>query len=149
MSQVAISHASLISTVDAYYRAILDLDYLREDEVQFPPHRGEGKVPLATAQIQKAGLTPEAEELLHYLPYVTESGMEPYGGSIGITPGHSEPVTCLKVRGGNYSTDGRRFGLDDEAEEVSLPPWIISVFQGIHRDANCVFYDTRNSILSP
>lgn len=64
MSQFAINHASLISTVDAYYRAVLDLEYLKEDEVQFPPHIGEGKIPFATAQIHKAGLT----ELIRHTP---------------------------------------------------------------------------------
>lgn len=38
LTQTCAIHADLISNLEAFYRTLIDLDYLREGEVQFPPH---------------------------------------------------------------------------------------------------------------
>jgi hypothetical protein len=51
IDQVRIDHSSLITGMDSFYHRLVELDYLREEEVQFPPHTGEGKVPLVVTSI--------------------------------------------------------------------------------------------------
>ena len=69
MTHIGTTHAALISAMDTFYRTLLDLDYLRANEVQFPPHIGDGKTPLAAASMQAANLTPYVQALLDFLPY--------------------------------------------------------------------------------
>jgi hypothetical protein len=140
-------HVDLISSVEAFYRILIDLDYLREEEVQFSPHTGEGKVPIATAAIQSAGLTQEAEQLLHLLPYVTPASLSPSGGLFGgearITLS-SKPVSYLHKGDGDFH-DERSFGYGDDGE-VLLPAWALQIFSANNSSEKMVIYDTRNSI---
>lgn len=144
MAQVLTDHADLISAMSTFYHTLMDLDYLRDNEVQFPPHAGEDKVPLATVSIQSADLTEEAEHLLQFLPYITESGAELMQGEAAITLS-SQPVSHL-YKGSDQFDDGERFfGYADEGEMPSLPLWTILLFSASHRDQHVVIYDTRSS----
>jgi hypothetical protein len=51
IDQVSISHANLITGMNSFYHRLVELDYLRAEEVQFSPHTGKGKVPLAVTSI--------------------------------------------------------------------------------------------------
>jgi hypothetical protein len=64
LAETRITHADLIYSLEAFYRILIDLDYLREEEVQFPPHTEGSKIPIATAAIHSVGLTQETEKLL-------------------------------------------------------------------------------------
>lgn len=142
-------HEALISGLETFYRSLLDLDYLREDEVQFPPHTDPGKTPLATASIEAANLTQDVEALLHHLPYITEAGAgaELMEGEAAITL-HSWPVSYLYKGVDGFESGERWFGYGEGGEEVLLPPWAILLFSGIRRDQRVVIYDTRSSMPS-
>lgn len=93
--------------METFYTALLDLDYLREDEVQFPRHTDEEIVPLAAA-IQSAGINSEAEQLLRRLPYVTRAAYERFEGESLITPA-SKTATYLDCGEGYFTNDERQF----------------------------------------
>ena len=93
-SQTLPNHAALISSLSVFYLTLIHLDYLREGEVQFPPHTGRNKTPLANAAIQSANLTEEAEELLHLLPYITPAALSLFRGEARITL-DSKPLSYL------------------------------------------------------
>lgn len=143
MSQINTSHAALISSLDAFYHTVIDLDYLRTDEVQFPPHTGRDRIPLATVPIQLAGLSQEAQQLLHFLPYVIQDDSWLFEGESVITQ-TSKPVSYLDKGEEEFLYDDRVFGLADGGEEVMLPPWAILILKSSNRDQNIVVYDTRS-----
>lgn len=145
MTHIQASHAALISGMDTFYRTLLDLDYLRADEVQFPPHTDPSKTPLATASIEAANLTTDVQSLFHYLPYITEAGKEIMDGEAAITL-HSVPVSYLCKGVARFESGERLFGYADEGDEVLLPPWAILLFSGTNRDHHVVIYDTRSSM---
>jgi hypothetical protein len=140
------THSSLISNLSAFYRTLIDLDYLREEEVQFPPHTGPNKIPLAITTIQSVGLTQEAEHLLHLLPYITPAGLSLFRGESRITLS-SKPLSYLSKGESEEDSldDERSFGYDDDGE-VLLPPWALQIFGSSNSSENVVVYDTRNSI---
>ena len=73
LSEILTTHSPLISALSNFYQALIDLDYLLESEVQFPPHQieeGRTKLPLATTALQSSNLTSEAHNLLSLLPYI-------------------------------------------------------------------------------
>lgn len=89
------THASLISNLSSFYHTLINLDYLRADEVQFPPHTGPSKLPLATAALQSANLTQEAGQLLHLLPYIIPASVSKlFYGEARITL-DSKPLSYL------------------------------------------------------
>lgn len=140
------THSALISATNTFYHTLLDLDYLREEEVQFPPHTGPSKTPLATTSIQAANLTPEVQSLLHHLPYVTEAGAELNEGESAITL-HSQPVSHLYKDVDRFESGERWFGYGEGGEEVLLPEWAVLLFSGVRRDQRVVVYDTRRGML--
>lgn len=149
-SETLTTHSALISNLSAFYRTLIDLDYLREDEVQFPPHariEAEHKIPLATAAIESANLTQEAEHILHLLPYTTSKSVwKLFNGEARITL-DSKPLSYLsKEKEGEEDSldDARLFGHGDNGE-VMLPAWAIQIFASNNRKENVVIYDTRNS----
>ena len=145
MTPIQTNHADLISGMNTFYRTLLDLDYLREEEVQFPPHTGDGKIPIATTAIRSANLTPDVEGVLQFLPYITEAGAELTEGESSITL-HSQPVSYI-YKGSDVFEGGERFfGYADGGYEALLPPWAILLFSGIRRDHHVVIYDTRSSM---
>jgi hypothetical protein len=149
MTHIETTHAALISAMDTFYRTLLDLDYLRANEVQFPPHIGDGKTPLAAASMQAANLTPYVQALLNFLPYYTEAGTElmEWDGEAAITL-HSQPVSYL-YKGSDVFDGGERFfGYGEGGEQVLLPEWAVLLFSGVRRDQCVVAYDTRSSTLS-
>jgi hypothetical protein len=128
IDQVRIDHSSLITGMDSFYHRLVELDYLREEEVQFPPHTGEGKVPLAVTSIQSAagrGLFHSNEECITLL---------------------SRPVSHLQKEDQPFEEGERFFGYADEGEMPPLPRWAILLFTGAHPSQNIVVYDTRNSM---
>lgn len=145
LQQTLTTHSSLISNLLAFYNILIDLDYLREEEVQFPPHTGPNKIPLAIAVVQSAGLTQEAEQLLHLLPYVTPAGLRLFRGESRITLS-SKPLSYLTKGEGDEDSldDERSFGYGDDGE-VLLPPWALQIFGSSNSSENIVVYDTRTS----
>lgn len=141
------THAALISAMGIFYRTLLDLDYLREEEVQFPPHTDENKTPLTTASVEAANLTPDVQSLLHYLPYITEAGKELGEGEAAITL-HSQPVSYLHKGSDVFDNGERLFGYADGGDEALLPLWAILLFSGTNRDQHVVAYDTRSSMIT-
>lgn len=146
MTHIQSAHAALVSAMDTFYRTLLDLDYLREEEVQFPPHACDHKTLLATASIEAANLTPDVQALLHFLPYITDAGKELGEGEAAITL-HSQPVSYLHKESDAFDRGERLFGYADEGDEVLLPPWAILLFSGTNRDHHVVIYDTRSSMV--
>jgi hypothetical protein len=144
MTNIQTTHAALISSITTFYTTLLDLDYLRPTEVQFPPHTDPSKTPLATAPIQSANLTPEVQSLLHHLPYITDAGAELMEGEAAITL-HSWPVSYLYKGSDSFESGERFFGYADGGEEALLPPWAVLLFSGVRRDQHVVVYDTRTS----
>jgi hypothetical protein len=142
------THTALISSLTAFYLALIDLDYLCEEEVQFPPHTGQNKIPLATAAIKSTNLTQQAEELLHLLPYVTPAGLSLFRGETRITL-DSKPLSYLFRGKGEDDEDSlddaRSFGYGDDGE-VLLPAWALQIFGSSNSSENTVIYDTRNSM---
>ena len=146
LSETLTTHASLISNLSSFYRTLIDLDYLREEEVQFPPHTGQNKIPLATAALQRANLTLEAEQLLHLLPFITPASIwKLFSGEARITL-DSKPLSYLsKEEGEEDSLDNARLiGYSDDGEVV-LPAWAVQIFGANNRNENIVVYDTRTS----
>jgi hypothetical protein len=146
IDQVRIDHSSLITGMDSFYHRLVELDYLREEEVQFPPHTGEGKVPLAVTSIQSAHLTQETEQILHLLPYITEAGRGLFHSNEECITLLSRPVSHLQKEDQTFEEGDRFFGYADEGEMPPLPPWAILLFTGAHPSQNIVVYDTRNSM---
>jgi hypothetical protein len=146
MTDVQTTHSALIFALNTFYHKLLDLDYLRDNEVQFPPHTGSSKTPLATASIQAANLTPEVQSLLHHLPYITDAGAELMEGESAITL-NSWPVSYLHKETEVFDSGERFFGYADGGDEALLPPWAILLFSGIRRDQHVVVYDTRSSTI--
>lgn len=144
------NQADLIAAMEIFYRTLLDLDYLREDEIQFPPHTGPSKTPLATSSIQAANLTPDVQDLLQFLPYITDAGagaeLLEGEGEAAITL-HSWPVSYLYKGVDGFESGERWFGYGEGGEEVLLPEWGVLLFSGIRRDQHVVVYDTRSSML--
>lgn len=143
LAEIRTTHADLISSLEAFYRTLVDLDYLREEEVQFPPHTGEGKVPFATAAIQSVGLTQEAEQLLHLLPYVIPASLSLFDSESRITL-LSKPLSYLYKGEGDFH-DERSFGYGDDGE-VLLPAWALKIFSANNSSESMAIYDTRNSM---
>ena len=132
--------------MDTFYRRLLELDYIRVDEVQFPPHTGEDKTPLATASMQAANPTPYVQALLNFLPYFTEAGAElmEWDSEAAITL-HSQPVSYL-YKGSHVFDGGERFfGYGEGGGQVLLPEWAVLLFSGVRRDQCVVAHDTRSS----
>jgi hypothetical protein len=127
MTDIQTTHSALISAMITFYNALLDLDYLRSNEVQFPPHTGSSKPPLATASIYSANLTPEVQSLLHHLPYNTDAGVKLTEGEAAITL-HSQPVSYLSKGVGRFESGERWFGYGEDGEEVLLPEWAVLLF---------------------
>jgi hypothetical protein len=144
LPELAETHGDLISSLEAFYRIPVDLDYLREEEVQFPPHTEEGKIPIATAAIQSVGLTQKAEQLLHLLPYVTPASLSLFDGESRITLS-SKPVSYLDKGEEDLLHDERSFGFGDDGE-ILLPPWALKIFTSTNSGGKIAIYDTRNSI---
>jgi hypothetical protein len=144
MTSIQTTHSSLITAITTFYTTLLDLDYLRATEVQFPPHTDPSKTPLATASIQSTNLTPEVQSLLHHLPYITDAGAELMEGEAAITL-HSWPVSYLYKGSDSFDNGERFFGYADGGDEGLLPPWAILLFSGVRRDQRVVVYDTRTS----
>lgn len=146
-THISTAHSALISALDTFYRTLVGLDYLRANEVQFPPHTRDAKTPLATASITAADLTPDVQSLLQHLSYITDAGAELSQGEAAITL-RSQPVSYL-YKGADGSDGGERlFGYADGGDEVLLPPWAILLFSGVNRDQNVVIYATRSSMSS-
>lgn len=122
IDQVRINHSSLISVMDFFYHRLIDLDYLRDEEVQFPPHTGEGKVPLGKTSVQAAGLTQESEQLLHLLPCITAVGKWLFHGTEACVTLSSRPVSHLQKKEQTFSEGEQFFGFADEGEMPPLPP---------------------------
>jgi hypothetical protein len=148
IDQVRIDHSSLITGMDSFYNRLVELDYLREEEVQFPPHTGEGKVPLAVTSIQSAHLTQETEQILHLLPCITEAGRGLFHSNEECITLLSRPVSHLQKEDQTFEEGERFFGYADEGEMPPLPPWTILLLTGCNPSQNIVVYDTRNSITS-
>jgi hypothetical protein len=148
IDQVRIDHSSLITGMDSFYHRLVELDYLREEEVQFPPHTGEGQVPLAVTSIQSAHLTQETEQILHLLPCITEAGRGLFHSNEECITLLSRPVSHLQKEDQTFEEGERFFGYADEGEMPPLPRWAILLFTGAHPSQNIVVYDTRNSITS-
>jgi hypothetical protein len=146
MTDVQTTHSSLITAITTFYTTLLDLDYLRPTEVQFPPHTGPSKTPLATTSIQAANLTEEVQALLQHLPYITDAGAELMEGEAAITL-HSWPVSYLDKGVERFVGGERRFGFGEGGEEGLLPEWAVLLFSGVRRDQCVVVYDTRNSTI--
>ena len=146
VDQLRANHSSLISGMKLFYRRLVELDYLREEEVQFPPHTGKGKVPLAVTSIQSARLTQETEQLLHLLPYITEAGRRLFHSNEQCITLSSRPVSHLQKKDATFEEGERFFGYADEGEMPPLPPWAILLFTGENQSQNVVIYDTRNSM---
>lgn len=146
VSHIQTNHAALISSMNTFYRTLLDLDYLREDEVQIPPHVGDGKTPIATTAIHSALLTPEVQAVLRCLPYVTGAGAGLMEGESTITL-HSQPVSYLYKGADAFDRGERLFGYAEGGDEVLLPPWAVLLFSGANRDHRMVIYDTRRSMV--
>ena len=144
MSHIQTNHAALISSMDTFYRTLLALDYLREDEVQFPPHTGDAQTPLATAAMHSALLTPDAQAVLRFLPYITDAGAGLTEDESAITL-HSQPVSYLYKGADAFDRGERLFGYANGGDEVLLPPWAVLLFSGANRDHRVVVYDTRSS----
>jgi hypothetical protein len=144
MTAIQTTHSSLITAITTFYTTLLDLDYLRATEVQFPPHTDPSKTPLATASIQSTNLTPEVQSLLHHLPYITDAGAELMEGEAAITL-HSWPVSHLYKGGERFEGGERWFGYGEGGDEVLLPEWAVLLFSGVRRDQCVVVYDTRTS----
>lgn len=146
LSETLTTHSSLISTLSSFYYTLINLDYLRSDEVQFPPHTGPNKLPLATAALQSANLTQEAEQLLHLLPYIIPVRLSKlFYGEARITLS-SKPLSYLTKGEGEEDSldDERSFGYGDDGE-VLLPAWALQIFGSSNSSENTVIYDTRNS----
>jgi hypothetical protein len=145
MTDVQTTHSALIFALNTFYHKLLDLDYLRDNEVQFPPHTGSSKTPLATASIQAANLTPEVQSLLHHLPYITDAGAELMEGESAITL-HSWPVSYLYKGVDRFESGERWFGYGEGGEEVLLPEWAVLLFSGMRADQRVVVYDGRSGM---
>jgi hypothetical protein len=145
LAKIGTTYADLIFSLEAFYRILIDLDYLREEEVQFSPHTGEGKIPIATAAIHHSvGLTQEAEQLLYLLPYVTPASLALFNGESRITLS-SKPVSYLHKGEDDFLHDERSFGFGDDGE-VLLPAWALKMFTSTNSGGKIAIYDTRNSI---
>jgi hypothetical protein len=144
LPELAETHKDLISSLEAFYRILIDLDYLREEEVQFPPHTEEGKIPIATAAIHSVGLTQETEKLLYHLPYVTPASLSLFNGESRITLS-SKPVSYLHKGEEDFLHDERSFGFGDDGE-VLLPAWALKIFTSTNSAGKIAIYDTKNSI---
>jgi hypothetical protein len=140
------NHAALISSMDTFYRTLLALDYLREDEVQFPPHTGDAQTPIATAAMHSALLTPDVQAVLRCLPYVTDAGAGLMEGESAITL-HSQPVSYLYKGADAFDRGERLFGYAEGGDEVLLPLWAVLLFSGANRDHCVVVYDTRSGMV--
>lgn len=144
LTQTCAIHADLISNLEAFYRTLIDLDYLREGEVQSAPHTGEGKTALARTAILSSGRTEEAQQLLHLLPYVTHVASRRFDELSPITLS-SMPLSYLD-QGKEGSTYGENFfGFGDGGDEPPLPPWAILLFTGTNSSQKLIIYDTRRS----
>ena len=146
ISHIQTNHAALISSMNTFYRTLLALDYLREDEVQFPPHTGDAQTPLATAAMHSALLTPDAQAVLQFLPYITDAGAGLMEGESAITL-HSQPVSYLYKGSDAFDRGERLFGYAEGGDEVLLPPWDLLLFSGANRDHRVVVYDTRSGMV--
>jgi hypothetical protein len=144
LAETRITHADLIYSLEAFYRILIDLDYPREEEVQFPPHTEESKIPIATAAIHSVGLTQEAEKLLYRLSYVTPASLSLFNGESRITLS-SEPVSYLLKGEEDFLHDERSFGFGDDGE-VLLPAWALKIFTSTNSAGKIAIYDTKNSI---
>jgi hypothetical protein len=145
LPELAETYKDLISSLEAFYRILIDLDYLREEEeVQFPPHTEEGKIPIATAAIQSVGLTQDAEQLLCLLPYVVPASLSLFDGESCITLS-SKPVSYLHKGEEDFLHDERSFGFGDDGE-VLLPAWALKIFTSTNSAGKIAIYDTKNSI---
>lgn len=135
----------MISSLAAFYLALIDLDYLHEDGVQFPPHTGPDKTPLATVAIQLANLISEAETLLHFFPYITPGSLSLFRGEARIAPS-SKPLSYLTKGAGEEESfdDARSFGYGDDGK-VLLPAWTLQIFGANNSSENIVVYDTTKS----
>ncbi|KAK6440695.1 hypothetical protein LTR95_003081 [Oleoguttula sp. CCFEE 5521] len=100
--------------------------YFDEDEVQFPPHDGPSKHPLATVQLLAAGLHEDLITLLHLLPFASPSR----SSDTAISPGSNTLTYYEKDSQSRLNPEVRMFGYDDEGE-VTLPAWALQTLSEI------------------
>jgi hypothetical protein len=152
LSEILTTHSPLISALSNFYQALIDLDYLLESEVQFPPHQieeGRTKLPLATTALQSSNLTSEAHNLLSLLPYILPTSISKlFQGESRITL-LGKPLSYLIEGEGEddeHSLDDERsLGCDDDGE-VMLPGWAVQIFGASNSSENIVIYDTQISM---
>ena len=76
LEEVAKRHADLITGLNNVYATLMEMRYLRPDEVVYPPYGVSGKPAVAVSQLQAAGFVPEALALMELLPYPSNEALE-------------------------------------------------------------------------
>ncbi|THZ72776.1 hypothetical protein D6C85_04489 [Aureobasidium pullulans] len=144
LQEVAKRHADLINGLNAMYATLIEMRYLREDEVLYPPYGVSGKPAVAVQQLQAAGFVPEAIALMELLPYPSNEALEywsdqeegvpiaPDSGAMSYLEGHEWDNTIATsrqpLRGG----------------ETGLPAWAFKItFCGRGWGTEYI-YDTRD-----
>ncbi|OQO14679.1 hypothetical protein B0A48_00060 [Cryoendolithus antarcticus] len=117
--------------------------YFDEHEVQFPPHTGPGKHPLATTQLIEAGLHEDLIALVHLLPFAAPSR----SSDTAISPGNNTLTYFEEDSQSGLNPEIRMFGYDDQGD-VTLPSWALRLTAANNRNDSQVIYDMRNKTLS-
>nr|OQO25713.1 hypothetical protein B0A51_04557 [Rachicladosporium sp. CCFEE 5018] len=142
-NRVADEHVDLIHVWTEYHRLLIKTAYFDEHEVQFPPHTGPGKHPLATTQLIEAGLHEDLIALVHLLPFAAPSR----SSDTAISPGSNTLTYFEKDGQSGLNPEIRMFGYDDQGE-VTLPSWALRMTAANNRNDSQVIYDMRNKTLS-
>lgn len=96
--------------------------------------------------MHSALLTPDAQAVLRFLPYVTDAVAGLIEDESTVTL-HSQPVSYLYKGADAFDRGERLFGYAEEGGEVLLPSWAILLFSGANRDHHVLIYDARSSMV--
>lgn len=142
-ARIKADHAELIEGVYAMYAQLIELRYLRPEEVLYPPHGRRGRPGLATKQLKRIGFNSEVMALLELLPYPTNEVLRKCSHQevgLPVAP-DSSVVSYLESHTSTVIDYARKPSPDGE---TCIPPWAFKVATAGSGFGNSYIYDTRD-----
>lgn len=142
-ARVKADHADLIKGIHAMYAQLIELRYLRQDEVLYPPHGQGGKPGLAIKQMQRIGFNPEVIALLGMLPYPSNEVLEKFSHQEEGLPLAPDSAIVSYLEGQPRSTMewARK---PSPNGETCIPPWAFKFATAGGGFGTNYIYDTRD-----
>ena len=145
LEEVAKRHADLITGMNKVYATLIEMRYLRPDEIVYPPYGVPGKPAVAVAQLQAAGYVPEVVALMELLPYPSNEALERWSMQEEGVPIAPDSGAMSYLEGHEWDGTIRTSRQPLRAGETGLPAWAFKITFGGTGWGTEYIYDTRDS----